>query len=387
MRVVGYLVLICLFFVSAVPAVLGQSVSPFTFPTPRTNGFGGPHVAYTDDINAIFVNPAVFRDIKQIAFGEITLGVHGDVFGLANIIAKPSQGSGDFDTGAIEDFAKKSGGKIPFGVDVRGPIAAGWVGKGFGFGLFDRAYMDGALIGTNFRTSANMDMIINFGMSFDFLEKGRHDLNWGFMTKLFGRGLFSVKGAIIDMSQDFDSLLTDNPMDIIIGGGVDLGLRYIFADNLTVGLVIGDLISPSAIRHYYFKSDESDGSASELTYDDMDFEFFAIRPRVNTGVAYRMKPLSFLALAFMADYRDLINLFENDYSTKNPILNIGLGIEAKFFNIIALRLGMNEMLPALGIGFHFGIIAIDFAYYGKELSNEPGKLSTYAMDLGILFRY
>jgi hypothetical protein len=375
-----------LLFFGSVPAVLSESVSPFTFPTPRTNSLGGPHVAYTDDINAIFVNPAFFRDIKQIAFGEITLGTHGDVFGLGNVIIKASQDADDFDTEAIEDFAKKTEGKIPFGVDIRGPLAAGWVGNGFGFGIFDRVYVDGALIGTNYRTSANIDMILNFGMSFDLLEKGRHDLNWGFMTKVFGRGFFNIKGAIIDMSQDFDKLLEGNPMDVIIGGGLDLGLKYVFADALTVGLVADDLISPSAIRHYYFESDDGGGSP-ELTYDDTDFEFFAIRPRINIGAAYQIKPLHFLGLAFMADYRDVINLFTNDFTTKNPVLNIGLGIEAKLFNIFALRLGMNEMLPALGLGLDFQVVKIDFAYYGKELSNEPGNLSTYALDFGISFRY
>jgi hypothetical protein len=48
---------------------------------------------------------------------------------------------------------------------------------------------------------------------------------------------------------------------------------------------------------------------------------------------------------------------------------------------------MNDMLPALGIGFDLVICKLDFAYYGKELGKEPGKLSTYALDLGLLFRY
>jgi hypothetical protein len=386
MRPLANFVLIGLFFTIAIPAAVSQSVSPFTFPTSRTNGFGGPHVAYTDDINALFVNPAFFRDIKQAAFAEITLGVHGDVFGLGNVVIKESQGSGGFDAGRIEDFAKKSNGKIPFGVDIRGPISAGWVGKGFGIGIFDRVYADGALIGTNFRAGANADLIMNFGMSFDLLEKNRHDLKWGFITKVFGRGVFSTKGAIIDMSEDFDSLITGVPIDIIFGGGLDFGLKYVFADHFTLGLVTSDLISPSAILHYYVKSDESGGS-SELSYGDTDFDFFAIRSLVNIGAAYQIKPFGFLNLAFMADYRDLINLFINDYSTKNPVLNISLGIEAKFFKILALRLGMNEMLPALGLGLDFKAVKIDVAYYGKELSNEPGNLSTYALDFGLLFRY
>jgi hypothetical protein len=149
-----------------------------------------------------------------------------------------------------------------------------------------------------------------------------------------------------------------------------------------VGLTLNDLMTPSVIQHYDFESD-----SSELAYDDTDFEFFAIRPRVNAGAAYRIKPLDFLNIVFMADYRDLINLFASDYTTKNPILNISLGTEAKFIDKIAVRVGLNEMLPALGVGVDLKGIEIDFAYYGKELSNEPGKLSTYALDIGILIRF
>jgi hypothetical protein len=204
------------------------------------------------------------------------------------------------------------------------------------------------------------------------------------MSKAFGRGLVNIKGAIIDMSQDIDALMDDTPLEIIIGGGLNLGLKYVYADQFTLGFTADDLMSPSGILHYNLPSGDD---SSDLTLDSTEFDFFAIRPRVNIGAAYQIKPWDFLRVAFMADYRDLLNIFIHDYSTKNPILNISLGAEAKFYNIIVLRAGMNEMLPALGLGFDFKIVRIDFAYYGKELSNEPGNLSTYALDFGLLFKY
>jgi hypothetical protein len=48
---------------------------------------------------------------------------------------------------------------------------------------------------------------------------------------------------------------------------------------------------------------------------------------------------------------------------------------------------MNEMLPTVGIGLDLVVFKVDAAFYGKELGNEPGRLSTYAVDVGLLFRY
>lgn len=113
-----------------------------------------------------------------------------------------------------------------------------------------------------------------------------------------------------------------------------------------------------------------------------------IKPNINLGVSYKLFDNSFLSWAVMADYRDLINLFrQKEYDSRNAWLNLSVGSELTLFKLVAIRVGLNEMLPAVGIGFDFFVLKLDAAFYGKELGNEPGKLSTYALDVGLLFRY
>jgi hypothetical protein len=106
---------------------------------------------------------------------------------------------------------------------------------------------------------------------------------------------------------------------------------------------------------------------------------------VNLGAAYSFTPWKYASLSLMLDYRDVVNIFTNDYTTRNPILNIGFGAEAQIIDFIYARLGVNDMLPAVGVGFDIKVLKIDAALYGKELSNEPGGMSTYAFDLSFRF--
>jgi hypothetical protein len=114
-----------------------------------------------------------------------------------------------------------------------------------------------------------------------------------------------------------------------------------------------------------------------------------VEPRMNIGVSYELLNSRAVILTFMADYRDIFNLFkQKDYRSRNPWLNLGMGLEAGFFNnFLSIQLGMNDMLPAAGIGLNLFIFKVAASIYGKELGNDPGVLSTYGLDLGILFRY
>jgi hypothetical protein len=109
---------------------------------------------------------------------------------------------------------------------------------------------------------------------------------------------------------------------------------------------------------------------------------------VNVGAAYTLPHwFSYLDVSVMADFHDVATIFTaNDYTKRNPILNLGIGAEAKLFNFLYLRVGLNEMLPTVGLGLSSKSLHLNLAYYGKELSNEPGGFSTYALELSIAIR-
>jgi hypothetical protein len=118
---------------------------------------------------------------------------------------------------------------------------------------------------------------------------------------------------------------------------------------------------------------------------------------MNLGVAYDFKlgkfwpdlP-SFLAkmgFAFAFDWHDVINVFQqDDYMRRNAALDIAMGLQISMLDMIMVRFGMNEMLPAFGIGFDFGPIELDLAYYGKELGLEPGQFPVAAVDFTFAVR-
>jgi opacity protein-like surface antigen len=376
-------ILCAVFLVFFSAALSAADVQPFTFSQAKWSAYGGPHIAYSNDIATLLVNPALLKPIKQIAFGQIGLGIQGDVFGLGGVAADlvTSSDGGKLDTRSLEKFTKDSGGKVPFGLDIRLPLASGYIGNGWGIGFFNRVYTDFSLIGTNVKAAANLDFMINFGMAFDFLQIGDHDLDWGFTTRLFNRETTLLRNGLLTIAQDADEFTKNIPFSMIFGGGLDLGLKYSYGKHLTAGLVLDDIISPSYIRNYTT-------DFSQFNYNnDKKFNFWGVNPRLNAGAAYTFAPLKWLEMSVMLDYRDIVNIFNNDYSTRNPILNLGIGTEITFIKHFSIRAGLNDMLPAIGLGFDISFFKLDFSYYGKELSNEPGGMSTYAFDLDFLFRY
>ena len=72
---------------------------------------------------------------------------------------------------------------------------------------------------------------------------------------------------------------------------------------------------------------------------------------------------------------------------RNPLLEIGIGVELVILEKLKLRMGLNEALPAAGFGIDLTFMQFDCSVYGKELGLEPGLNSVYAMDFAFLFRY
>lgn len=344
-------------------------IDPFPLTSSRAYALGGPHVAYPTDTTTLAVNPGALRTMKkQRSIAEIGVGAHGNVFGLFSLL-----GSDDFDSAKIQELTDGSGGKIPLGFELRGPLSVGYINNGFGFSVSDRIYLDARFIGTTVRANINGDLLVNGGYAYRLVNKDSHTLDIGFTGKLFGRYKMGIRESILDFAGDSGGLLDDLPQDRIFGGGVDMGALYYFREQLALGLTCNDVFSIGMIQH----SGESGESSS----------VGLIKPQINIGTAYTFPSWTFVTLSLMLDYRDVVNIFTNDYTTRNPVLNLGLGVEARIINFIYARFGVNDMLPAIGLGFDLKALKIDTALYGKELSNEPGGMSTYAFDVSLLFRY
>jgi hypothetical protein len=360
-----------LLFLSVLSTAFAEDMAPLAVSSTRSLGMGGTHVAYTDDVYALFVNPAALRRANQGSVLELSPATLGPVFDVLDMV----NSSGKDLTSSLGDFAKKTGGKIPIGFDLRGPFSIGYTANGMGFGFWDRVHLDASIIGTDISASVLIDFILNYGMSFSILSTENHAVDAGFAVKPFVRAKADLEVTALDaIGGGLDDIMDEFNIPLIAGAGLDLGFMYRFRGNLSAGLTIDDVYTGG-------------GRVSTLVGDEKGDSSYRVPTTLNLGAAYTLRPLPWMNLAFMLDYRDFTNLFfADDFTRKNPILNLAFGAEVSMLQIFKLRIGLNEMLPAAGIGFVLKAFQFNAAIYGKELSNEPGGFSTYALDLSIAIR-
>ncbi|QQO07910.1 conjugal transfer protein TraF [Breznakiella homolactica] len=364
-----------LIFIFCGAALSAEKIAPFTMPSARLNAMGGSHVAFAEDVDVLLINPASLASVKQFSVAEITLGTHGPILELADFIGEIADWIEDdsdnpLDLSGISKLLDKNG-RMALGLDLGGPVSLAFVRNGFGIGFFDRAYVDIAINGMSMRATANADAILVGGYGFRLMEKGSHILDAGFTLK----GLFRIGStssySLLRFTQ-FGDLLS---MDTTAGIGLDLGVRYEFAKLFSAAVVCNDVYSPVYVTPDLMKDPD----------ERRDPYWDTVAPRLNLGVMVNALNWKYLGISVMADYRDILD-FMNPIP-RNPILNISLGTEVRILNRIFLRAGIQDALPACGIGLDLWICKLDFALYGKELGMDPGTRPVYAMTLGLLFRY
>jgi hypothetical protein len=374
----------CVFFTEV---VFAQTEMPrLAIPTAQSNGFGGTHTAYTDNVFALLVNPAAIVRVEQRSFFALspTLFSPQSTFDILPSMIDVIDG----DTGALGDAAsvlKERNGKIALGLDMREfPFSIAWVADGFGFGLWNRTFINPSIQGEWVDINVYADVMVPVGFGFKILERESHSVDAGITVKPFIRAIAHEKAKITELMDDNYDFIDNLSAPLIAGAGLDVGFLYRWDIGLQAGLTLDDIITRG-------------GLISKLVGKDDISDSYYVPFTMNLGVAYDLRigrvwenAPSFLArsgVAFAFDWRDIISTFQqDDYQKRNAQLNIGLGMEISLIDIFKIRLGMSEMLPAFGIGVDLGTFKFDAAYYGKEFGLEPGQLSAAALDLTIAIR-
>jgi hypothetical protein len=352
----------------------------FEIPTARSNGFGGSHIAYTDDVFALLVNPAAIMQVRQRSF-----------FTISPSVVSPQKiiefvGNTDDIGKALEALNNpKNPGKIPLGFSLNEfPLSISWVANGFGFGIWDRIHADVEIIGTTAEAVLLADVVVPFGFAFKILDTAAHDVDAGITLKGFGRGYGEKMVTVTEVISDFGSIADDLGAPVIAGFGIDLGFLYRWNIGLSAGITFDDIVN-----HGFEVARIGNGEAADGYYVPFS---------MNLGVAYdfRIGNVWKTAPGFIArtgitaafDWHNFDLLFEtkNPYFKKNPVLGIGAGLQLSLADIFKVRIGMNEMLPAFGVGFDLGALKIDVAYYGKELGLEPGQMPAAMLDVTLAIR-
>ncbi|QQO07558.1 hypothetical protein [Breznakiella homolactica] len=357
-------------------SLFGLDIAPFTMPSARYAAMGGQHAALADDFYGLFLNPASFVGIeKQFSAAEISVSVYGPVFELIDLAL---QSPDDLDISGVTG----SNG-FAAGLDIGGPIALGWVGKGIGAALFNRTTADATVTGAKIRPVVSEEILLVAGYSFRVVDRNSHVLDLGFLGKGFFRATLNMETSIFAA----ESLLEDpfaSPFSTTLGFGFDLGIRYVFRERFGASLVCHDVYSPAFISTYSSFDDFIDGGSPTESG-----EYGTVKRMLNIGFSYKVTSETMNRyvsnLTLLLDYRDITDLFSD--LSRNPILNIGIGAEMTVLEILSLRLGVTDALPSVGFGLDLSFMELDFAIRGREFGKEPGSKPVYALDFGLLFRY
>jgi hypothetical protein len=358
-------------------SLFAESIAPFAPPSARASGMGGNHIALADDFYSLFTNPAAFVGVEEeYSLAELSLSAYGPVFEILDMIVNNSNFLENLDLSGIigaRGFAA--------GLDVGGPLALGWVGRGLGLGIFSRMTANAIVNGLTLRSGGFGEILVLGGYSFRVLNVQDRVLDLGFLGKGFFRAGLKTDTSIFNVADLFDDPL-NNPYTSYLGLGLDLGIKYTVAETFSAALVFFDAYSPALISSFSSYEAFQNKEIPSRSYG-------LVSPRLDLGFSYRIRS-SFLEryisnFSVMADYRNFLDLFA--LIPRNPILNVSFGAELVLLNVLSLRVGVSDALPSAGFGLNLSFVSLDCSIHGKELGLDPGLQPVYALDLGLHFRY
>ena len=352
----------------------------------RLNAMGGSNPALTGrGIDTLSTNPAAFAfEKKTMRIVGIEAELSGPFSDAISIINTASSGSSDDITNVVLESVRNNGG-VYFGANLTGPISVAFVAKNFGFGVFNRTYVSADIASlTSGSFSVGEEILATGGFGAKVLETKYHELALGIQGKFYLQADASQSGTIASLVQTLMDFSVDTlPVNSAIGAGLDLGILYRFAGSLSVGVVCRDAFTAVFYGEhdsiYSFMDFERASSGSAILDRDLQVGI-GWQPHIPRG----WRTITSFTLA--AGMSDLLNVA--DVTARNPVLNVSLGAEVVFFNILALRAGLYEMYPALGLGLNISdIFQLDLAFYGRELGYEPGERPVYNLALGLGFGF
>src|SRR6056297_485057 len=136
------LLLSTLFLITVLPLFSYQD--PVYLISPRDAALGGRHAALSDSFSSLVNNPAGYYTApEQVSITELTIGLKGPVFSLADVIT----------SGETSQLSGLING-IYAGLDLLGPLSFGYVGNGLGFGIYNQSSL---ALSSNSIVTANID--------------------------------------------------------------------------------------------------------------------------------------------------------------------------------------------------------------------------------------
>ncbi len=369
---------------STATGAAAEAIEGFAPYTARNKAIGGNHAALADDFHSYFANPACLAAApRELYVARLGVRTMGPAFDIASAFIDSANM-----TTALVDLLADNDYKMYAGAEIGGPVSFGFVGGGLGFGLFNatRAVVNAASA-SSIGVSVAEDVLLTGGYAFRIDLGGGHALDMGIAAKGFARGEISESLGAIELIDLLDApeAFLDLPFSLTTGVGFDAGMRWSWDGAFAAGLAYRDAYSPALVTSYdnataFIADPASANPVSRNAVIDPDLSFgLAFTPRM--GKLERFLDSVVVAL----DYRDILDLFAP--LPRNPVLNLGLGLEVGALDIMTFRAGLSETLLTTGFGLDLGFMRFDFTVYGTELGIEPGQRPVYNMMAGFEFVY
>jgi hypothetical protein len=270
--------------------------------------------------------------------------------------------------------------------DIAGPLSFGYVGDGIGFGLFNRthAVVDAASL-TNIGILAQEDILLVGGYAYGLNLGKSHRVEAGLLAKGFARGGISSTTDALSLAAIFNKVM-DQPFQLETGIGVDLGLRWVWLPTgLSAAIACRDIYSPVLVNSYTsvqgFVTNPQAASKGSVPGE--------IPRNLDVGFAWSMLPGGLWnlvdSLSVALDYGHILDLWKP--FSRNPILNLGLGLETRFLDVVSLRAGIAEGYPTAGASLDLAVMKLNLAVWGSELGSEPGSRPAFNLMTGLEFSY
>ncbi len=385
--------LVLLFFVVVLTPLISQTITieePIAIQSIRMNAMGGRHVAFAGGLDSLLTNPGAFRKTDPVlSLSEATLGLSGPIFDIASVIIEGGSASNPQDV-LLSDNVMNMLKSLYASMNLIGPIAFGYVGRGLGFGFFSNSFVSFSSTGTvpTITSNVEQDFLFSGGYTFRFpLPKSwQSSLDFGILLKAFVKGKIEITSSILDLFSLLSSpsvdIIYNQPFTLGIGIGIDSGILYSYKDRFALGIVGKNLYAPTLDNSYStfsaFLNSETPTMSSGIVPIDLSAGMM-FSPYLGTIELYISELKLFL------DYSDMLDFVTHQATAKNPILHIGFGAEVVLLDILFLRAGFYDGLFSAGLGLDLTFFQLNMAMFGREMSTEPGLHPVYNLMIGVDF--
>lgn len=352
----------------------------------RLDALGGPHPAFIDDLAVLQTNPAGLLDTQPgYQFTTLNTTLTGPMLSLVSLVAAGG-GQDALENQEVQDLLRT----ITATGDITGPLSFGYTGGGIGFSVQNNSgvTLTSPTAGT-LELGLSERVMLNGGYSFRFpLPRMRGTyLDMGLGIGTFIEGQSSDRFPLIELLDVVNNLgpsfVSDLPFSLESGFGFNAGMLLTHEERFSLALTADNLYAPTLVNEYdsldgYLNSDPP----TNTTTDTLPVE-------INTGMRYRVRLGRLENLIDQVDvyasYFDAFDFITRD-NPRNLLLKFALGTEVQVLDILSLRGGFSEGLLAAGAGVELGVVHLNGAVYGRELSSEPGLNSVYNVGFSLDIR-